>query len=158
MSEAFFDGSDIDEKVLDKLGKLPDGDYKVVTEECKKEWSVKSPGVGFCKCVFEVVEGDFMGRKIFSNFIFKHPTSDKAVEIGRARFKLLCLAAVGSPVLESEQELFGKPIFLQMKTRTSKKYGESQEIEKISNEPFLDVTPPPQSQPGNGAYNLEDIF
>jgi hypothetical protein len=153
----FFDGSDVDEKVLDNLGTLPDGDYKVVTSEVSKEWSTKSPGVGFCKCVFEVVEGDFMGRKIFSNFIFKHPSSDKAVEIGRARFKLLCLAALGSAVLESEQELYGKPIYLQMKTRTSKKGGSSFDIQKISSEPFA-IIPVPQQPGGNGAYNLEDIF
>jgi hypothetical protein len=78
---SWIDLSEADEKVLDSLGSIPDGEYKVVVANLSKETSRKNPNIAFAKTELEIVEGDFMGRKVFQNYIMRHPTSSRAVEI-----------------------------------------------------------------------------
>lgn len=127
----FFDGSQDDESILDNMGALPDGEYKVCLAHASKEWSRNNPEVGLLKCEFECLDEAYEGRKIFQNFILKHPTSPKAVEIGRAKFKKICLAALEKPAIETPDELYGKPIVLKMKNRKQKNGQDSFELEKI---------------------------
>lgn len=139
MSGVFFDGTNDDASVLDSLGKLPDGSYKVCVADAVKEWAKNSPGVGLLKCEFDVLDDDYLGRKIFSNFILKHPKSERAVKIGRARFKEICVAATGDAKIEAPEDLYGKPFYVKMVTKTQANGRENFEIEKVSNEAFTDL-------------------
>ena len=128
MSNVFFDGSNDDESVLESLGKLPDGAYKVCVAEASKEWAKNSPGVGLLKCELDVLDDDYLGRKIYSNFIFIHPRSERAVKIGRARFKEICVAATGDAKIDAPEDLYGKPFYVKMVTRTQANGRENFEI------------------------------
>lgn len=142
MSQVFFDGTQDNESVLDSLGNLPDGDYRVCVARLEKKWSRNNTQVGLLSAEFDVLDEQYLGRKIFQNFIFKHPTSPRAVEIGRARFKKICLAATGEAVIESPDDVAGKPFYLRMKNKPQRNGQNSFEIEGISSEPFEDTAPP----------------
>lgn len=150
----FFDGSQDDEKVLDSLGQLPDGAYHVCVANLDKQWSRNNNKVGLLKAEFDVLNEEWQGRKIFQNFIMVHPTSPRAVEIGRARFKKICLAATGEPVIETPEDIQGKPFYLKMKNRPQRNGQSSFEIESISNEPFPDVESPSNQDDGF----MDDVF
>ena len=159
MTQPFFDGSNVDTKVLDSIGMIPDGEYKCVTSLCEKKRSDKDASVAFMKVEFEIVEGDYMGRKVFNNFLFMH-SSEKAVRIGKARFKNLCIAATGIALLERADDIYGKPIFLKLENKTQKDGRNSLDIvgiagsngfpEKKNTHP----SPNTNNSAGNGFSNL----
>jgi hypothetical protein len=153
---SWIDLSEADEKVLDSLGSIPDGEYKVVVANLSKETSRKNPNIAFAKTELEIVEGDFMGRKVFQNYIMRHPTSSRAVEIGRARFKLLLLCATDSPILDDPQDLYGRPVYIGFKNRKGKDGQNSLEIDSISKEPSSNSTPPPGLN--RSAQQIQEAF
>lgn len=149
----FFDGSQDDESVLDSLGNLPDGQYKVCLAEASKEMSKRSHGVGFVKCEFEVLDDQYLGRKIFQNLIFLHPSSPRAVEIGRARFKKICLSAGETDKIQDPSELYGKPFYLKMRNKMQRNGQTSFEIEDISKDPFPEV----ESESSKGPLDSDEL-
>lgn len=152
----FFDGTNDDEGVLNSFGQLPDGVYKVVLAQASKEWSRNNSEVGLLKCEFDILDEQYLGRKIFSNFILKHPQSPIAVEIGRAKFKKICLAAIGKPAIERPEDLAGKPFYLKMKTRTQKNGRESFDIDDISADAL--TSSPPASSGSLSPEELKNVF
>lgn len=151
----FFDGSQDDTSVLDKMGTMPDGDYKVCVAMVSQERSQRQPDVAMLKCEFEVLGGVFDGRKIFQNFIIEHPRSEAAVKIGRAKFKKICQAAVHKESIEHAEELYGCPFYVKMKTRQQKNGYKSFDIVEIQAHAFV----PKESDKGPlSAEELEKAF
>jgi hypothetical protein len=76
---------------------MPKGNYEAwaISSELKPN----SKGTGYLlNVVFEVVEGEFMGKKLFASFNLKHP-SKRCEQIGRGQFKHCYTAAgfIGEP-------------------------------------------------------------
>lgn len=70
---------------------IPKGDYLVVAKA--GELKATKDGTGkYCKVEFEVLEGDFKGRKLWMNFNVQN-ANPKAVEIALSQMKSFFLAA-----------------------------------------------------------------
>lgn len=78
----------------------------LVTEMEDKE-SSNSPGNWMISATIEVVEGEYKGMKIFTNFNVKNsnPTAER---LGKSQLAQLCLA-VGCPRPTSNSDLLNKP-------------------------------------------------
>lgn len=93
----------VDWDATEEVGEL--GDYRPMPKGNYEAWAISSElkpnskGTGYLlNVVFEVVEGEFMGKKLFASFNLKHP-SKKCQEIGRGQFKRCYTAAgfIGEP-------------------------------------------------------------
>lgn len=120
---SFYDGTQDDETILENFEPLPDGDYLCNIAEVGERVSQKNPNVEYYGTEFEVIKGDHAGRKIYGNFVYKHH-NEKAVNIGRARMKQLCIAAVGTARIDRAEQLFGKTVTVRIRTKPDKRTGE----------------------------------
>jgi len=120
---SFFDGSQVDESELKSFDPLPDGEYICMVKKCELKGSQNTAGCKYFSTQYEVVKGPKAGRMIFSTFVTEHP-NEKVRNIGRARMKLLCLAATGKPVVNAAEELTKKPIMVKIKTTKDKNTGQ----------------------------------
>lgn len=68
-----------------KYDPLAPGQYKVQLDNLNLRQSENVDGCLMVEPVFKVIEGDATGRLIFERFIVAHPTSQKAVEIGKEK-------------------------------------------------------------------------
>lgn len=116
---SFFNGSDVDETVLEKFETLADGDYLCTVKELTDETARNNPATKYFKVTFEVVRGANSGRFIWGNFTHQHH-NPKAANIGRARMKQLCLAAVDKPAIDYPSEVYGKPVTVSIRTKPDK--------------------------------------
>lgn len=57
---------------------------------------------------FQIVDGEFTGRRIFETLVWEHDTSETSVKINRAKFASLCLA-LGNSRPKDTEELHDKP-------------------------------------------------
>lgn len=92
----------------DKVGNfevLPKGRYpcRIIESEDKK---TKAGDGSYFKFTFEIVKGDYKGRKLWDQFNI-HNQSEVAQQIGRERFKALCVAA-GKEKIKKTEELHAK--------------------------------------------------
>lgn len=78
----------------------------LVTELEDRE-STNAPGNWMINATLEVVEGEYKGMKVFTNFNIKNsnPTAER---IGKSQLAQLCLA-IGCPRPQSNNELLNKP-------------------------------------------------
>jgi hypothetical protein len=94
---------------------LPAGKYKLVIESCELT-TAKSGNYNVIKTVFQICSGEFVNRKIFSNFNYSwagqgQPTDKQktAIQIGRGEFSGLC-KAVGLLKPSTCSQLTGKTV------------------------------------------------
>jgi len=126
----FYNGTNDDENAAGGFEALPDGEYLCSCTECEARDS-RNSDCRYYATVFEVVQGQFCGRKIFANFVFEHQ-NEKAVNIGRARMKQLALAATGNPIVNNPDELYRRPVALKVRTRLDRNSGyENTDIQEI---------------------------
>ena len=144
-TNGFFDGQNDDEKILDSIGLiLPAGDYLTVVRSLTKEQAQNNPNTLMFKVEIEVIQGKFMGRKIWENFIYQHEKKI-TVDIGRARMKQLCMSIVGTPGIGSPDQLYNQPFTTRLGNKT--KAG-------IVTESFVEKTGPKEGIPAKrGAPN-----
>jgi len=71
---------------------LPNGDYLVTFDRVSEQATKKGDG-SFVKASFKVMEGDYKGRLVFTNFLINHPVP-KAASIGKEQLGK-CLKALG---------------------------------------------------------------
>lgn len=119
----FFDGSDVDESVLNSFGELPNGNYTAIITEIALKQKKDDPFVEYYSCEFEIVSGQFTGRKIWTIFTSQHH-NEKAVQIGRAKLKGLCRVVAGKDVIQNENELTNKPLLITIKNKKDRQTGE----------------------------------
>jgi hypothetical protein len=140
---AFFDGTDTDESVLDKLGVLPEGRYLCCLKTCEQKTGRKDPNCFMFANEFEVVKGEFVGRKIFSNLVFRH-SNDNAVKIGMARMKQLVTAITGKPVIDSAAEIVNGLCHVTIEHKKNKDGTVSSEVGRYEPKELLAETTQPK--------------
>lgn len=94
--------SEYDEK---RFEPVPSGDYKAIINQIVLATTKNGQGQYFA-CTFEIVDGDFAGRLIFTNINVTNQNSI-AQDIGRRTFAQIC-RAVGVIKPESENDLCNK--------------------------------------------------
>ena len=91
---------------------LPKGEYCVEVQEVEDNSRVNREGVEYqyIKVKCRVCVGDHKHRVLFGDFIYSHPSSQKAAEIGVQRLKSLYVAAECSGPLTTKElkEAVGK--------------------------------------------------
>lgn len=122
---------------------IPKGKYlaKMVGSEMKHT----KDGTGtYLSAEFEIADGQFVGRKIWTNFTISN-RNEKAVEIGQAQFSGLCHACGVMQVQNSEQ-LHGIPVMASVKIVKDKngQYEDSNDINGF--EPAQNFQAPAQQQ------------
>lgn len=142
---SFFDGSQVDEKVLDSLGALPAGEYLASLETCEIKPGQADPNVAMFASEFQVVQGDFAGRKIFNNAIFRHPSKPRAAEIGQARMKQMVVALCGKDSISSPAEIQGKTCIITLEERKDRNGNMRAEVSG-----FRKAGTPPRQQTTDG--------
>ena len=100
------------EKANTPPGPVPSGHYTSCIAEIKKKRNSSDTG-NLVNIVWEILEGEFAGRKIYEWNINVDHTSTKCQQIGRGRIKTIGLACgIVSP--QSYQEFVGVPVRLKI--------------------------------------------
>lgn len=97
------------------LDALPAGTYECCIVESGM-FPTKSGNGSFLKLTFEVVSGEFAGRKLWARLNLDNP-SKTAVEIARAELSAIC-HAVGVLAPRDSEELHNLPLLVTVKVRT----------------------------------------
>jgi hypothetical protein len=102
---------------------LPVGKYLAAIVD--SDMKTTSAGTGeYLKLTFEVMDGEFKGRKLFANLNLDNP-SDEAVGIARAELSAIC-RAVGVLAPQDSVELHNVPVVLKVGHEKRKDTGEIQ--------------------------------
>ena len=85
-----FNANDHDE--MGNFDPVPAGDYRaqVVDSDVK---GTKSGSGYYAKLEWEIIDGEYTGRKVFANYNLQN-NSEKAQEIGQREFAAACRAAI----------------------------------------------------------------
>ena len=126
---------------------IPIDEYTAIISEAEEKRNSNDNGSLLSLC-FDIVEGEYEGRKIFVNLNLQHPNA-KAVEISRAELSAIC-RAVGVMTPQNPSELEDKPILIKVAVSKRKDTGEMQNVIKKYS-PLKNAT---QSSPVTG----EDPF
>jgi hypothetical protein len=117
---------------------VPEGEYKVVCTDFDygEKFNDKNQRVGGAKVKFQILEGEYAGRKVNDYFIIRHDGSADAQRIGQARLRSWCDALGVHPSLESAEVLLHKPVMAKVKvdsprTVNGKTYNEQNRIESF---------------------------
>lgn len=106
---------------------LPAGKYVAVITDSDEKANSKGTGT-FHSLTFEIVEGEFQGRKLFVNLNLNNP-NPQAVEIARGDLSAIC-RAVNVMAPEDTVELHDKPMVLTVGVKKNKDTGELQNVIK----------------------------
>ena len=96
-----------------ELETLPDDDYVAVIDSSEEKRTKAGTG-SYLELRFEVIEGPFNGRKLWSRLNLKNP-SDKAVEIAEAELAAIC-KAVGIETPNVSEDLHDKPLMIKVRS------------------------------------------
>ncbi|MCH9735901.1 MAG: DUF669 domain-containing protein [Actinomycetia bacterium] len=93
-----------DHKELDDFSAIPAGQYvgKIIES---KDVENKAKTGSYLKLTFQVTEGEFKGRKLWTNLNLDHPTAE-AVEIAERTLASI-IKACGKVVIEDSEEIHG---------------------------------------------------
>lgn len=89
---------------------LPAGTYEAVVSNSESRPMKSGNGMGF-NFEFEILSGNFKGRKVFVWITFEHRTSQQAQQIGREQLSALC-RAVGVTQLNDTNQLHNLPLMI----------------------------------------------
>lgn len=104
---------------------IPAGTYMAVATESEIK-ATKSGSGEILNITFEVVDGEFKGRKVWARINVRN-TNPKAQEIGQKQLSGLC-HATGVLQPQDSAEFHGKPVKIKVKISKQEGYGESNEI------------------------------
>jgi hypothetical protein len=104
---------------------IPAGVYpaQIVDSDLKPLKSGKGMGLSL---TFEVLDGEFKGRKVFGNLNVQHDNA-QAQEIAQAQLSALC-HATGVIKLQDSSQLHNKPVRMRVKIRTQDGYEPRNEV------------------------------
>lgn len=88
---------------------LPAGTFTALIGEATMK-PTKSGTGSYIECVFQVVEGEYKGRKVWERITFTNPSA-KSTEIGRAQLSALC-RAIGVMSIQDTAELCNRPCLI----------------------------------------------
>ncbi len=94
-------------------GLLPDGDYVAVIDQSEEKTTKRGDG-SYLELRFEIIEGSFNARKLWTRLNLKNP-SEKAVQIAKAELGAIC-KAVGVLQPEHAYDLHDKPLVLRVRS------------------------------------------
>jgi hypothetical protein len=166
---------------------LPAGEYKACLVEIgdkdnpQSAFTIANNGKGeYLRTVFEIVEGQYKGRKLFENLQLKRYGSTEkdqtTAKIARGKLSRICLAYGISGSLKDTNQLLNKPpVLVSVKVRAgSGDYGPSNEITNWKSlvpqtpqqyqqpsapptqpDPFTPEAQPPAQQPPWGQNNQQ---
>lgn len=106
MAKFGFNVAEVDPSAQGSFEPLPAGDYCLKAIE-SEEKDTKSSGGKYIKVVFEVVKGDFAGRKIYFNFNTVNANA-KAQQIGHQQL-VAWATACGKPTADDTDKLMDRP-------------------------------------------------
>lgn len=120
---------------------LPAGKYiaQVVDSDVKTN---KSNTGQYLSLQFEILDGEFKGRRVFSNITVNHQNIT-AQEIGQSQLSSLC-RAVGVMQLTETSQLHGRPLKIDVKIRQDAQYGDQNDVKGFE---AASVTATPSAQP-----------
>lgn len=108
-----FNAGEVDPAV--ELEAVPAGKYVAVVAESAMK-ATKAGNGSFLELTFEIVEGEFKGRKVWSRLNLDNP-NPTAVKIARAELSSLC-RAVGVMQPKDSCELHNLPLVISVKQKT----------------------------------------
>ncbi len=120
-------GFDADDHPDTGYDPIPAGDYEAMAVGMEVKDTKKRDGK-YIKAEFEVVSGEFKGRKVFTNFNIQNP-NQTAEEIGKKQFGALC-SAVGNKRPNRTEELCNIPLVITVTIRKSDEYGDQNEVKR----------------------------
>ncbi len=89
---------------------IPAGTYEAVIANSEAKPMKSGNGLGF-NFEFEIISGNYKGRKVFSWITFEHRTSQDAQRIGREQLSAIC-RAVGVTQLNDTVQLHNLPMMI----------------------------------------------
>ncbi len=127
---------------------IPAGKYQAVITE--SEMKTTKSGTGqYLKLEFEVIEGEYKGRKLWANLNLNNP-NQQAVDIARKELSAIC-HAVNVMQLGDSVELHNLPLTIVVKIATDQ-YGEPQNIIKGYAARMTGSYPQPAPKQGQNPY------
>lgn len=123
MSQFSFNASEVEPSTGFAL--IPAGDYVAVVNDADLQENKAGNG-RFIKLEFEIVEGEYAGRKLWTNLNVEHPNAE-AVKIARAELSAIC-RAVNVMNLSDTQQLINIPLLV---TVGSKKVKGSDDVVNV---------------------------
>lgn len=93
---------------------LPAGDYKAIITQSALNPLKSGGGLGLA-LTFEVIEGEFKGRKVWAHLNVQH-TNEKAQNIAQRDLSAIC-HAVGVTKLTNTEALHSKPLGIKVKVK-----------------------------------------
>lgn len=119
MSQYSFNAAEVEPSTGFDL--IPSGDYVAVINDAELKDNKAGNGK-YISFEFEIIEGDFTGRKIWSNLNVEHPNAE-AVKIGRADLSAIC-RAVNVLNLQDTLQLTNIPLVIQIGQKKNKDTGD----------------------------------
>ena len=116
-----FDANTV-EPVEQKFDPIPAGKYLVAIRGSEEKTSKK--GHKYLSLEFEVLDGPFRGRKLWTNLNLNHPDTE-AVKFARAELASIC-KAVGVLKPQDSVQLHNLPLLATVKCANNKETGELQ--------------------------------
>ena len=101
---------------------IPAGKYKVVAISSEEKSTKKNDG-SYIEFVFEVIEGEYKGRKLWDRLNLNNP-NPTAVEIAKQTLSAICRAA-GVRHLKDTQQLHDLPLLAKVVAKLDKESGDT---------------------------------
>lgn len=136
-----------DHEPLEDYTAIPAGEY-VGKMTGSEEVENKAKTGSFLKLTFQITEGKFKNRKLWTNLNLDHPNAE-AVEIANRELSTI-LTACGKVAVEDSEELHGIEMTLKVSVKkASANYPESNEIKNYK--PLAGVERPSKSSPSGSS-------
>jgi len=134
-----FDASQVEPTSFDPL---PAGKYLAVITESEMRPTKKGAGQ-FLNLTFEIVEGEYRGRKVWARLNLKNP-NPQAEQIARGQLSAIC-RAVGVMAPKDSLELHNLPLVVTVKVKKREDTGDLQnEISGYAKKESAAAAPPSQ--------------
>ena len=114
-----FDANQVDPS--SPLDPIPSGKFLAAIVESEMK-PTKSGDGAYLELMFEVLDGEYKGRKVWANLNLKNP-SQTAVKIARAELSAIC-RAVGVMTPSDSTDLHNLPLVIKVKCKKRKDTGE----------------------------------
>ncbi len=98
----------------DKFGTLPAGEHRM--HLVQDEWKENANGGSRLQMEFDIIDGQFRGRKFFTSLNLQHSNLD-AVEIAERHFSQLCHAVGYLSQVQDTAVLYHKPVLVKIGLR-----------------------------------------
>jgi len=106
MAKFGFDTKEVDVNERGSFDPIPEGEYTLKATDAEEKQTKAGTG-SYIATAFEVVKGQYAGRKVWLNFNINNP-SEKAQKIGRQQLVSWATAA-GKPDADDTDKLLGVP-------------------------------------------------